>query len=485
MPCAGLVLARMAQLAACLGALGAVLTLVPQRREATIAGFALIAAAIGLLQESGGHLSSGRLVLGVVGLVPLAVVAVVFVRRPAFVPPAVLLAAPFRMPIDFHGGHIGLVHGGQVGRLLPLYGVLAAAALALAWRRVRGEAHADVPREIAVPVAAFVTFASISYLWTSATAPARNLLEFFLLPFVVLVAVVARSPFPAWAPRVLAVLAIALAGLFAGIGLIEEATHRLIYYTPSVDIGNAYSSFFRVTSLFRDPSLYGRHVVLGIGVVLVATWYRRVGLALGAALIALLFAGLFFSYSQSSFAALFAIALFTVAVAGDRPVRIAATAITIVILAGGAVYGAHKLSTSSTQRVTSDRSRRVALTARVFAHHPIVGVGIGSQPRASQQISTEGGAPTLFVSHTTPLTVAAELGVIGLALYAFLLAGAATALVRVRRLDPVLGLSLAAVFVGLLVHSVFYSGFFEDPMTWLVLGLSGAFLGARAQESTQ
>ena len=63
--------------------------------------------------------------------------------------------------------------------------------------------------------------------------------------------------------------------------------------------------------------------------------------------------------------------------------------------------------------------------------------------------------------------------------------GAATALVRVRRLDPVLGLSLAAVFVGLLVHSVFYSGFFEDPMTWLVLGLSGAFLGARAQESTQ
>jgi hypothetical protein len=472
----------MAQLAACLGALGAVLALVPQRREATIAGLGLIAAAIALLQESGGHLSSGRVVLGAVGVVPLAVVAVVFVRRPTFVPPAVLLAAPFRMPIDVHGGHIGLAHGGQVGRLLPLYGVLAAAALALAWQLVRGEGPARVTPKIAFPVAAFVAFASISYFWTSAPGQSRNLVEYFLLPFAVLVVVVARSPFPDWAPRVLAVLAIALAGLFSVIGLVEEATHRLIYYTPSVEIGNAYSSFFRVTSLFRDPSLYGRHVVLGIGVALVLVWYRRLGLAIGVGLIALLFAGLFFSYSQSSFAALFAIALFTVAVAGDRPVRIAATAITIVILAGGAAYGIHKLSTSSTQRVTSDRSRRVALTARVFVHHPIVGVGIGSQPRASQQISSEGGAPTLFVSHTTPLTVAAELGVIGLALYALLLGGAAAALARVRRLDSVFGLSLAAVFVGLLVHSVFYSGFFEDPMTWLVLGLTGAFLGSRAQE---
>ena len=470
----------MAQLAACLGALGAVLVLVPQRREATIGGLGLIAVAIVFLQESGRHLSSGRVVLGLVGLVPLAIAAVVFVRRPAFVPPAVLLAAPFRMPIDFHGGHIALVHGGQVGRLLPLYGVLAAAAIALGWRLVRGAEHPGVTREIAVPVAAFVAFASISYLWTSATAPARNLLEYFLLPFVVLVAVVARSPFPAWAPRVLAVLAIGLASLFAAIGLVEEATHRLIYYTPSVNIGNAYSSFFRVTSLFRDPSLYGRQVVLGIAVVVVIVWYRKVGLALGAALIALLFAGLFFSYSQSSFAALFAVALFAVAVAGDRPVRIGVTAITVVILAAGTVYGVHKLSTSSTQRVTSDRSRRVAFTARVFVHHSIVGVGVGSQPRASQQISTEGGAPTLFVSHTTPLTVAAELGLLGLALYASLLGGAAAALARVRRLDPVLGLSLAAVFVGLFVHSLFYSGFFEDPMTWLVLGVAGSFLGSRA-----
>jgi len=30
------------------------------------------------------------------------------------------------------------------------------------------------------------------------------------------------------------------------------------------------------------------------------------------------------------------------------------------------------------------------------------------------------------------------------------------------------------------VHSLFYSGFFEDPVTWLVLGVASSFLAARA-----
>ena len=69
-------------------------------------------------------------------------------------------------------------------------------------------------------------------------------------------------------PRALGITAFALGRLFAAVGLVEEATHRLLFYSPSVQIGNAYSSFFRVTSLFRDPSLYGRHVVLALAVVL-------------------------------------------------------------------------------------------------------------------------------------------------------------------------------------------------------------------------
>ncbi len=174
--------------------------------------------------------------------------------------------------------------------------------------------------------------------------------------------------------------------------------------------------------------------------------------------------------------ALFGVAVFVAVVAGDRAVRLVAAATAVLVIAGGGAFVADKVAGASTQRVTSDRSRRIDLTARVFAEHPLVGVGLGSQPRASQAVSANGGPPSLFVSHTTPLTVAAELGVIGLALYAALLAGASKALLRVFRLDAAFGLALAAVFLGLFVHSLFYSGFFEDPVTWLVLGVASSFL---------
>jgi hypothetical protein len=79
------------------------------------------------------------------------------------------------------------------------------------------------------------------------------------------------------------------------------------------------------------------------------------------------------------------------------------------------------------------------------------------------------------VSHTTPLTVFAELGAIGLALYTWLLVGGAGLILRVRRLDEPLGLALGVTFIGLFVHALFYSGFVEDPLTWLVIGIAAAY----------
>ncbi len=474
-----------AHLAAVLGAVGAPLVLATGRRATVLAGLALIALAEAVLAvhgPTGFAPSHGALALA--GLGVAAVVAVGFVARPELVPLVILVAAPFRMPLDLgstHRFYVGLPQNGEIGRLLPLYGFIAAAVLALAWRLVKGEdSPLALPREIGIPLGALVAFASLSVLWSSADAAAQNLLQYFLLPFALLVAVVARSPFVAWMPRAMAIAAVAIGALLATVGLIEVATHRLLYYSPAVAVGNAYSSFFRVTSLFRDPSLYGRHLVIAIAILLTAVWYRRVGMLLATAIVVFLFAGLFFSYSQSSFVALFAVALFVTVIAGDRAVRIAAVAVAVVVIAGGGAFVADKVAGASTQRVTSDRSRRIDLTSKVFVHHPLLGVGLGSQPEATQRVSKVGGPPTAFVSHTTPLTIAAELGLVGLVLYAAVLAGAAKALLRTYRLDAAFGVALAAVFVTLFVHSLFYAGFFEDPITWLVLGVASSFLAARA-----
>ena len=152
-------------------------------------------------------------------------------------------------------------------------------------------------------------------------------------------------------------------------------------------------------------------------------------------------------------------------------------------IALGAGIAASKVADTSVRKATSDRSRRIELTSRVWVHHPVAGVGLGGQPLESQRLAGVAHPLQDFVSHTTPLTVAAELGLIGVLLYAVLLAGAGRALDRVRRRDQPLGLALAAVFVALFVHSLAYSGFFEDPITWLVLAIAAAYL-SRPQEVT-
>jgi O-antigen ligase len=484
-----------AQLAAVLGALGAVLVLLARSRSPLLAGFALLGfAEAGLIWslsgDGGSNLAVGpvKLAAGAAGLVLLALGVAAFVRWPAAVTPLVLAAAPFRLPLDVDPDarfFFSVGDSGELGRLLPLYGVLGAACLALVVRAARDKDVQALPWLAALPAAAFTGFAALSLLWTRDLEAGTTTLAFFLLPFTALVAVVARAPFPPWLPRALAVIAVALGTLFAVIGIWQAVTKELLFFAPNLEVANTYAPIFRVTSLFRDPSLYGRHVVLGIVVLVVAVWLRRVPTLPALALIAVLWTGLYFSYSQSSLAALFAAVLAISAIAGTRGARKAvAVATTVLVLVGTGLVVYEALDTS-VRRATSDRSRRVELTARVFAEHPLAGVGIGSQPLASQQLSERSGPKQNFVSHATPVTVAAELGVIGLLAYGALLVAAAFLIEGVRRRDPALGLTLAAALLALFVHALFYSGFFEDPITWLVLAIAAGYLVSRDQPAEE
>jgi hypothetical protein len=476
-------------LAAVLGAAGAVLVLVSERRAALIGGFAALAAAEGSIAIA----NSDEAVRSVIGLAGAALIlagllvigglAGLFVRYPALTMPVALAAAPFRLPLDFDPTHrffVAVAGNGELGRLLPLYTVVAAAVLALLVRCLREPGSPGLRPELSLPAAAFLGFACVSVLWSSDVDAAGNRIAFFLLPFAALVAVVARTPFPAWMPRALAGTAVGLGLLFAAVGLWQAGARELFFFSQSLEVSNTYTPFFRVTSLFRDPSLYGRHIVLGISIVLVVLWLRRVNVFAAASLIAFMWGGLYFSYSQSSMASLFAVALALPAAAGTPRARrvIALTAAGALLV--GTLLVAYEVRDESTRRATGDRSRRAELALRVYAEHPLVGAGLGAQPLESQQLDDRPAQEERYVSHTTPLTVAAELGTIGLALYAALLLGAVRLVQRVHRETPALGLSLAVVLLALFVHSLFYSGFFEDPMTWLALAIAASYLGARA-----
>jgi hypothetical protein len=473
--------AAMSEVAGVVGAVGAALVLLAGRRLVLFAGFGAIALAEVFLADVG-RISPTLLAAGAAGVAALAAGTALFVRYPTLVVPALLLAAPFRLPFDFDRDHrffFALAQGGKLGRLVPLYVVLAAAVAAYLWRALRSDEVRPIPRLLAVPAAAFFALASLSLLWSRDLDAGANLLAFFLLPFAALVAVVARAELASWLPKALAWIAIGLASVFAAIGLWQEATEDLFFYSPQLEVSNAYSPFFRVTSLFTDPSLYGRHVVLGFAVLLVLLLAGRINVYLAAAVGTLLFAGLYFSYSQTSMASLFAVAFVVTLIAGDREARravAAATAVFVVAAAGFILVGARD---ESLRDVTSGRWTRVERTADVVREAPLLGVGLGAQPEVSQDLAEQNGARTArFVSHTTPLTVAAELGIAGLAIYGLLLAAALRMILLLRDRDLALGLSLGAVLLALFVHALAYSGFFEDPITWLTLGIGGAYLAA-------
>src|SRR5205823_4278432 len=171
--------------------------------------------------------------------------------------------------------------------LVPLYIVLAAALLPLLFRALRGDIGRPLPPLLTVPAAAFVALAGLSLLWTRDVRQGSIELLFFLFPFSALVVAVVRSPFRAWHPRALATTLVALAALFSAVSLFQRLTHGHLL-ASDVERANAYTSYFRVTSLFKDPSVFGRHVVIAIGVLLVAIWLGRIRFWLGAALIAFL-----------------------------------------------------------------------------------------------------------------------------------------------------------------------------------------------------
>jgi hypothetical protein len=472
----------LAHAAAVVGALGACGLLLARERLIFFGGLAaLVAAEAGLayvlVPDAPSLVTASATRFGaiVVGALFVLALAAAFVRYPAAAPVALLVVAPLRLSVGLGSQEAFL--------LLPLYAVLAAAAAALGYRVLRGGEFPAMPYLVAGPTAALVALSGISLLWAKDHRAGTIALVFFYFPFSVLLSIVALTRPRDWTWRALATGLVAVTSVFAAIGVYQAWSHTEILAKQDVQLANAYSSLFRVTAVFQDPSVYGRHLVLGIVVVLTALWLAFLRPAVGLPVLGLLSLGLYFSYSQTSFVALFCAVLVVSMLAGDRLTRSVVGGVSAaLVLAAGIVLLAEG-GGDSAQQVTSDRSQLAQVTWPVYAAHPLVGVGIGSQPLMSRREADAHRRKSKNVSHTTPLTVAAELGTIGLLVYLAFLAALGRAIFETWRRHRALGIALAGCLTALVVQSLFYSGFFEDPFVWGIAGVAAAaltFLPTRA-----
>jgi O-antigen ligase len=383
--------------------------------------------------------------------------------------------------------HVGST---EANLLVPMYLVVAAAAILLAFELWRGDDRSLELRSVAWPLAAFVAWGGLSMLWTQDVRQGAIELLFFYLPFGLLALALARLPWTPLVSRGLLLEVAAMAVVFAAIGIYQHAT-RHVFWNRKLDVSNAYAPFYRVNSVFWDPSIYGRFLVVAIlSLLVVVLFVRERRRLLGAtAAIAVIWVGLYFSYSQSSFAALAAgVVLAAIFAWGSRGVVLAvATALVCIVAALAVPSVRHDVFGHHTGKsATSGRGTLVRRGLHIAEHHPVAGVGIGGFKHAYAHLAgLKGKEPNAAASHTTPVTVAAEGGIIGFALYISLLVAALALAFRrfARDLPGLTALALGLVLAAVAVHSLFYNAFFEDATVWGAIGLAAALPGRRDERA--
>jgi O-antigen ligase len=466
---------ELARLGAALAAVGLAALIAAPQRLVRLAGLAAVALGGGLL--AGYLVPSGSeklLAAAVIVGVPFAAGGALVLRRwPWLLPLAALACVPARIPVD--------VGDTEANLLLPLYAVIAAAGVALAWSLFRAEGEARELGLVTWPLAAFVAFLGVSLVWSDDPRQGAITLLFFVLPFGVLAVCLARLPWRRAPLGYLYALLGAMAVSFAAIGVFQWIT-RDVFWNPKVIVGNAYAPFYRVNSVFWDPSIYGRFLVVAIlaSLVLLLGNPMRARVAwVAAAVVAVVWVGLLFSFSQSSFAALMAGTLAAAAFVWRWRAVTAVALVGVVLLSAGMAapsvrHSIFDASEKGLDRATSGRFGLVTDGAKIAFDHPVTGVGVGGFKRAyADETGLRGEEPKKAASHNTPVTVAAELGFPGLALLLWLLAaGLLTAFRRAGGgFEGRSALVFALAFGAIAVHSLFYDAFFEDPMTWGLLAL--------------
>lgn len=460
--------------------------------------------------------------LALAALAAVVLLAAVFRRWPIALPLAIVFALPFRVPL--HAG------GDTANLLVPLYLVIAGGVLSTAlseWQegervhlraggqegggsQPRAGFFAGRPAPLADPalrktgrrtrlgppsllpwvLAGVVVLYALQTLYSPDFSKSLQNVCFFFVPFSLMYALLRDVK---WDRRLL-VLVLWVIGIeavaFVLVGSVEYFS-RSLFWNDQVIRSNEFHTYFRVNSIFWDPNIYGRYLALVIVVAMSALLWakerRTLGLLTG--LVAVLWLGLVPTFSQSSFAALLAGLAVLAALRWSLRWTLAAVgagavlAVIVVLFAGGI----SKLSFDRFNSETGGRANLVSGGTDLFAQRPLWGYGAGSFPRAYREHIATKKAP-VSVSHTEPITVAAEQGLIGLAAYAALLIAAlwtmATGLIPgLPQAQRVARVAVLATFVALLVHTMAYAGFYEDPIAWVLLaaGASLAALPVRAE----
>ena len=395
----------------------------------------------------------------------LALLTALFRRYPSALPIVAVAVLPLRVPLEI---------GGETANLLvPLYLVIAAGVITSATTEARPSADGAWAVRLRWALAATLVLYAIQASYSEDVPNAIENIGFFLVPFAVLFALLSELEWTALLLRK-TLIAVALVASACAAVAIYQYFARDLFLNPELFDANELHVYFRTNSIFFDPNVFGRYLALALTAIAACLAWGgdRRELVLASIVFTLGLVGLAFSYSLTSFAALIT-GLAVVAILrwrwrGAAVVGgLGAVALVALVIAGGTPTS----DIQSDRSIDSGHSDLVEGGLELAGDRPLAGWGSGAFGRAFYE-RIEPARTT--VSHSEPITVAAEQGAIGLGVYAALLvcalatvfgAGAGASLART---------AVAACFCALLLDSFGYTGFVIDPATWALLALGVA-----------
>ncbi len=243
-----------------------------------------------------------------VGIAVIAALGFLIHRHPTLLAPLVVIALPFRVPIQAGGATSNL--------LVPLYLVVAAGSLAVIVPALVGAENDDddgdgAPRpaglaaRLSVWLPRMLGLAIVLYGVQSVYSPdfekALQQTVFFYVPFALLFGLLRGLE---WTPQLIqrcVVLIVGLSLLFAAVGFAEYAT-KTLFLNPKLIAANDAHTYFTVNSVFFDPDIFGRFLAIVMIIVTAVLLYRRsVREQLAAtAVLAILWCALVLTLSRSS-----------------------------------------------------------------------------------------------------------------------------------------------------------------------------------------
>lgn len=418
-------------------------------------------------------------------------IAVVVLRDPKLLIPCVVIGLPIEVVetrmLEYLGasGESG-VRGAIRSLLNPGQAAMAATVVIGAFRLRHNPSRLIPDSRVVLPVVALLAVLVLGVAWSdNPTRPANSILILFLY-----VAFLFVAPTLIEDRRDLERIVGALLAMAALLAVIAVAQRLLgVFNWRSVLVGSDGTSY-RSNATFADPNNLARYLAITLSLaaaLLLATGPRRQTLYLAAPALAIGAAALIATASRSGWLVFLLCAFITVMAAPiarytklrlSVAVALALGSMLGLLLWQGGADAERVRSLSQGVQVIGLRSFLIRAGWEMFKDSPIIGLGSGNY-EASLVTSYLHILPSwarTTLSHTSIVSLMAELGIVGLSVFAFACVRIAITTVGVYRSAPGPYMRLVAGWLGasllaILLQSQSEGRLLDEPYLWLLLAI--------------